>query len=175
MDPQPIDDDWEFTEVDGLIVCVPRAQALSERAQLLEIEPNYYQPWALENFINHVHLDCQKSRKDLRTALREADVLAEALRRVFPKRRFVINNRLGGDTVSFYQAVPGAPTVDQEPLEPLHDTMFCSHCKKHQPFRIQTPSDPEFPELTWVNCAECGREQWLEARSRLSLVGPSTE
>lgn len=127
----------------------------------------------MEGVINHEHLDCQKTRADLRRSLQEADVLSAALRRAFPERRFVIVNRLGGENLSFYQALPGAPTVDLEPVEPRPERTYCPNCDQRQAFHPHAQPDREFPELEWVDCAGCGQETWLWSRSRLTLVEPS--
>lgn len=173
MDLPPICDDWEFCELDGLIFCVIPAQARNERQQLLEIDPDY-RTWHLEGVINHVHFDGQDTRDDLRYSVREAEVLAQALHRTYPDRRFVIVNRLGGDTLSFSQALPGAPTIDFEPREPHPEETYCRHCKARRAHHLRPEPDPEFPELEWAECAVCGREQWLASRSRFTLVEPDT-
>jgi len=169
MEPLSDQDDWEFCEAAGLIFCVPAARALDERSRLLQFAPDY-QPWHLEGVINHEHLAAQTNREDLRGSVREAEVLAAALRRAFPERRFVIVNRLGGEVLSFYQAIPGAPTVDPEPVEPQPERAHCPTCDRRQAFQLHPQPDPEFPELEWADCAVCGQETWLWSRSRFTTI-----
>lgn len=163
-------DAYEFQEVDGLIVSISPSQARNERDELLKINPNA-QPWELEHFLNHEHLDPDlKGREELRASVAEVELLAEALRSAYPDRRFVIVNRLGAATFSFYQAVPGAATADTEPKEPLPETTYCPSCDRRERFHLRQQPDPEFPELEWADCAACRGELYIYCRSRYTLV-----
>lgn len=58
------DSPYEFHEVDGLIVSITPSRVRRERDELLRINPEL-QPWELEHFLNHEHLDAQNGREGL--------------------------------------------------------------------------------------------------------------
>lgn len=163
--------DYEFREVDGLIVSIPAAQARREREELLRINPGLL-PWELELALNSEHLQPQWTRADLREAVRAAGELAEALRNAYPERTFVIRNRLGSATHYFCQSTPDVPTRDTEPEEPRPEASYCPSCCRRERFHPHPAPDREFPELEWAACAACGSELFLWCRDRFTLVLP---
>ncbi len=176
-----VTDNFEFTELEALILAAPALNARRNLAVLRRSRPEFAD-WQIERGLNHVHADASLTHLAPRARVREEEKLARLyehdLRTLYPDTCFVLAHIVGA-SVSFYQRSDGTPPTQNgaAPRELAHEEhnekVWCVNCHYQQPYRLRAEADPEFPGADWGECLVCGREVLVASREMLRLIGPS--
>lgn len=159
-----------FTELDGVISRLGPLNTRENIDRLRETNPNGA-TWAMERYINHIHVDIANSDDECIEAGEQAIAqLIEALRQAYPDRAFTVSH-IPGSIVSFWQTTPDSPKEDCLPCE--NDThpgkAWCRNCRKYRGFHASSRKESKF-KAEWGCCVECGQEILVAPCEKLTFI-----
>lgn len=171
-----ITDEFTFTEIDGMVFAAPALNARRNVAVLRRNHQDNWRDWQYERGMNHIHADASRielpPRERVRAEVKLAGQYENVLRMVYPDKHFVLSH-IVGDSVTFYQASPEAPTADIAPENKGWEKIWCEHCHQQQPYSLRVEPDAEFPAAHWGDCLVCGSEVLVASGEILRLITPA--